>query len=463
MGRKTKRVKLKDAPPTSGIQILDLKDDLISAIFDHLSPIDLCSMSFTCKRIQTLAFNQFHQKYPNEVIVIDSQSIANKTSYVFSNLNGKYVKYFGKCIPNVKLFDVPSTRQLFEFVKAECCPKLKSLDIVGKSHIYPEDSEIIRVQLEKLESLIVRHMRPSNDIYRILLKHCKNNIKHLTIQTFPFRHFNWLLQHYPKLRSFSIQLYNDRHCVASFTGHAVRFFRNNPQIKDISCYERDVLKIILRNVINIERLAINCEKWDANTHNLRLILGDLRTYCQKSPIQCLEFQSRHFFMDPKAIENLDMLCEFNKVHAIHGLKIAFNQHLELSSGTIPMVMNFKYLKELNVNTGSVDDSIVSDFMKRIAKEMVHLEELTISAHTKQLPIQETFLMPFVRDAVKLERLKIDIGTCIKIKIEQRDLWNMNAARKCSPEANRMDICIITSSFELQFNIPSVGSVNVKTF
>lgn len=463
MGRNSKRVKLKEPPSTSGMHLLDLKDELISAICDHLPPTDLCSMSFTCKRIQKLTFNQFQRKYPNEVIAIDSMLIDNKTSYVFSNLNGKYVKYFSKCIPNLKLFEFSSTKHLFEFVKTECCPKLKSLDIVGKAHIYPSDSDIIRDQLEELEGLIVRHMNPSNDIYQILLKHCKNHIKHLTIQTFPFRNFNWLLQDYPKMRSFNIQLYNDRNCVASFTGHAVRFFRNNPQIKDISCHERDVLKIILRNVINIERLAIDCEKCDANTQNLRQILDDLRTYCQKSPIQCLEFQSRHFFMDPTAFTNLEMLCEFNKTHSIHGLKIAFNQHLILSNGTIPMVMDFKYLKKLNVNTGSVDYSIVSSFIERIAKDLVYLEELTLSAHTKRLSIQETCLMPFVRDAVKMKRLKIDIDTCMKIKIEQRDLWIMNAARKCLPEANCMDICIITNSFELQFNIPSAGSVNVKTF
>lgn len=72
------------------------------------------------------------------------------------------------------------------------------------------------------------------------------------------------------------------------------FIRNNPQVKDITCYGNKITKAILHNAVDIKRLAIQVDL----EVELRSILDDLQTNCKNSPIECLEFDFV-FFKPPE--------------------------------------------------------------------------------------------------------------------------------------------------------------------
>lgn len=120
MALEAKRIKIEESsPPAREMQFMDLNDDCIFEIFERLTQTDLCSMSFTCKRIQTLAFDQFERQYPEQFITIETNEKDGEI-LIDSNHNGQHVKYFSKFIQNVRLNGSWSdTKQLFDFVKTE--------------------------------------------------------------------------------------------------------------------------------------------------------------------------------------------------------------------------------------------------------------------------------------------------------------------------------------------------------
>lgn len=56
-------------------------------------------------------------------------------------------------------------------------------------------------------------------------------------------------------------------------------------MKDVSCIGTEMTKAVLSNVSNIDRLAIRIQEDEHFNH----IVGDLKLYCEKNPIKCLEF------------------------------------------------------------------------------------------------------------------------------------------------------------------------------
>lgn len=202
MESKTKHIEPNQPSPPDEIHFLDLNDDCIFTIFDHLSKIDLCSMTFTCQRLQSLAFYHFQRKFPNESTKIIIDDMFSKTTLKFIGSGEKnHLKYFSKVIRNVVLFNLDvGTQQLYEFVKAECPPKLKTLYIYNTAKMYPKYGELLKDQLEDLESLCIREFHPETDIYEALVKHCKK-LKKLTITPCNNGQIKWMFKRYGWLES----------------------------------------------------------------------------------------------------------------------------------------------------------------------------------------------------------------------------------------------------------------------
>lgn len=84
----------------------DLNDDCILEILKLLKLKDLCEMSLTCKRIQSLAGYQFHRLNLDSewVTVTYSRTIEQqKTTIVFKCSRIKYVNCFSSHIRNVRV------------------------------------------------------------------------------------------------------------------------------------------------------------------------------------------------------------------------------------------------------------------------------------------------------------------------------------------------------------------------
>lgn len=172
MEPKAKRSKLNNPSSGSKMEFLDQIDDCIFAIFDQLSPSDLCSMSFTCKRIQTLAFDHFQRIFSDRLFTINtnrSKLPFGHNKLAFSDVNGAHVKYFSKCIPAIRLKGGKfGAKRIFNFIKTECCPTLEVLDISSAVRMDSADGKIIADQLEHLKSLTIRRFDAKTDIHNML-------------------------------------------------------------------------------------------------------------------------------------------------------------------------------------------------------------------------------------------------------------------------------------------------------
>lgn len=455
----TKRIKFKEKSPPSStaseMQFLDLNDDCIFDIFDRLSTIDWCSMSFTCERLQTLALDHFQRKFPDEAVTIQKYMVQGKVSYRFSSSNG----YPVKLIPNVKMANVPPAKRLFEFIKAEGCPKLKTLSITASLSIPVIGGEVIKSQLKDLESLAVFKLNSKTNIYNVFLKHCPK-IEHLTIETTEDWKANWMLHRYPELKSLSFLVDCNKPYRGKFGELAGQFFRNNSQLKDISCIGGWSMNPILLNASKIESLAIEIKWYD----NLAEILDNLKNYCQQSPIECLEFDITNV---NSLVEALKMLKEFNEFHPIHGLSVTFNydKNHVLSKEVMCNIVSLKQLRDLDISYSDwleVEDyDPFVDFWKLLAKELLHLEELKLPApFTRRWIALEAYIAPFVRNSKKMK--KLTLHKCMSYDyswwcdFKQTHLINMRADRLRLSGACSMDIHFVTSGgFVQKFIIPSI--------
>lgn len=456
MEPKAKHLKLDKTSSKSEIEFLDLNDHCIADIFDKLSSADLCSMSFVCQRMQTLAFKHFLQKSPQNVLTI----IAGKTStrkkdlVTFSDSCNKHEKHFRKCIPNVRLlWRMFGTDNLIKVIKTECCPNLKVFDITAKVPMNQRHGESIKDQLKELDSLAIREIKAATDIHNVFLTHCKS-LKQLTIETDEDGNADWLLEIYPKLQSLAVLFPDKEHYCRKFVRFANRFFNNHPNVNDVSCVGGQALKAILRNVTDIQRLSVHIQYDD----NFVKVLGDLRDYCKKNPIQCLEFQ-----LNDNATEtNLKMLHDFNKIHEIHGLTayLAIYRFNDI----MPFIQQLKHLKMLKLRVAETRDlnKIPDILTKNLTRlEVVELEDISKSTNM----VLKTVLMPFVSNATAMKKLTIIVGDTQKIKMDSNDLIELNAARLRASGARPMDIHVVKFSYgtftEPKLNIPQKCMLRIK--
>lgn len=271
----------------------------------------------------------------------------------------------------------------------------------------------------------------------------------------------WLLNQYPKLQSLAIltdscDVYPDFYC-HQLTYHADTFFKNNPTVKDVSCIGTEMTKAVLINVSNIDRLSIHIRK----NENLNNILGDLKLYCEKNPIKCLEFA----VPIQQSKEYLGEICGFNKDHPVHGMNI-FLWELKYS---LLQVLDLRYLRKINLTTPTWK----TDQFPKLLNHLEHLEELkwgTLGSSEGER--MKTFLIPFVHVGVKLKKLTVEITE--KMKTKRNDLIELNAIRsrmigacflkihflKCNTYSSRFKPAI-GKFVEPEFNIPMNPVMTIK--
>lgn len=253
MEPQTKKIKLAE---DHQYQFLDLNANCILSILEWLPLSDLCSISFTCKHLQSLAEREYHRKNPNESITVDiKRRSAFKGELKFANDEEKTKKYFGKVIPNVRFYEANNFRiigvdvdLLYNFMKTDCCESLKSLSIHILSpvnidkNIHPD--EYVEKQLKSVHSLTVEKLESVPAVWNSIVKYCVN-LNTLTIMDdeFPWASIISLprLENLQKLTVFESDGIFDSGVNAFFHGISI----NCPNLEVLEMRHRNILSPFL--------------------------------------------------------------------------------------------------------------------------------------------------------------------------------------------------------------------------
>lgn len=282
-------VTLDDTPAASNTNLLDLNDDCLTRIFEHLSVDDLLAVADTCSHFRTISANAFRAQHRRFKINTQNHS-DDSLSKVF--------QYFGQEITdlNVSMHNatLKKRRMMLELVLTHCEDKLESVRL----HRFQVDTPI----LHKLTQLFVRtkklclencHIEIPSDV--CLFPQCQSLIK-LKISkcsNFDMQYLNGVC--FPNLESFT---YNDTILENKYFESSAllqQFLRQHTQLTKISIngYLNNyytILPIIGQCCSQLERLYINakCDTLEDRQYN-ELI----QSICSLRKLHKLKMQCRN--------------------------------------------------------------------------------------------------------------------------------------------------------------------------
>lgn len=289
--------------PTSDATFLDMNDDCIDTICNLLPIDDLCSLSQTCKRVQSIAGDYFQRKYPHNYVRIQSfrrRSVNN----IYPD--EKYVEDLRQFIRNVCIQEYKGSASV-NYIKMNFCQNLREISLHGiHSELNVSHGLHIKEQLKHLDS--IKFVNCSiGDIYEIFLKHCQN-LKHLGIDE-PIQFHSrvtWAQHTYPKLKS--IAYFDEANTNrADFNG----FLRRNSQIKTIACKGTNVQSTVFQRTKDLDKLILcyNSQK-DFNANYKQLKLYSLNSQTQRIKV---EFKKR------LEIDHFSKIASIGRVYGYRGL------------------------------------------------------------------------------------------------------------------------------------------------
>lgn len=417
MEPKAKRIKF--AEP-EGINFLDLNDDCIFVILNKLSPSDLCSMHFTCEKLQELILNYVQLKYQHKCITIDASCYLN-IQFVLPK-EEKFLKYFSKSIRHVRVVSYRKyyenqMEHVFEFVKTQCCEQLKSLVLNVRGRYDPIHGELIKNQLLHLKSLSILNPHSRSELYTALMVYCKN-LEHFAIETEFGGDAFWLLHKYPKLKSIQIDIQDEAYC-QQFELLGKKFITRNPQLKDITCSQNGIMRTILRNVINIERLVLKFDFVERCDH----IVDDLKIWCAKGPIKWLEIDMTRIKENVQR-DTLKMLNDSCSTYPIHSLHFQFCDNFEPPT----LFEKLKSLVRLEMELIKFPPCAVNGLVKILSKKLHNLEELTLTIKLNKTLDFKDVVIELVRSSSKLKKIMFKSGHPSLFRFRSNDLIELNKIR-----------------------------------
>lgn len=447
----TKSIKIE---PVQGekaeMQLIDLDSNSIFGIFDLLSLSEVCSMSFTCQKMQQLANEYFAYKFSDQWITIEIEPKDDSTAIAFSKRNMKVLKYFSKCIRNVQIINTrafsnkcPMDLQcLYAFLRSECPTELHSLDLrfevkstdcidTVKSCLdnNPPENDDIKNQLKNVENIIVSKS-DIHSTYQGLIKYCEN-VKFFKIKT-P-NAYGWFEYKFPKLESLSLSGINEKQC------HSIdAFFQHHQQIKEITCNGINMLEAVCRNFNRLDRLQANIEL----PNQLRGIIQDLRPKLIKKNFKWFGLE----FTLP-CIPDAGILMDINALVPIHRLEFDVTlQIFERASSSHEILRSrFPYLKDLEElkmkfsfqEMGTLN-MISANFPNIKCLELV-IDHLYLCGSNSLL--FKNAMVPLVRDLLRMKMLILSFegGTITRVIFDPMDLAELESIRRSVPGASNLKI------------------------
>lgn len=381
---------------TQSMEFMDLNDDCIFAVLERLSPNEFCSMSFTCKKLKQMTEEVFQRKYSKKSIIIR----AEESSVKFSHQNPKYLKYFSKFIKYVRISGRIKPKHLFDFLELNCNSELESLTLI--SFWYNETEHSIAEW--------------SNELNNLVKKYCET-LKCFRIYSERRYDDGWLHFDFPKLKTLS---FHDAH--NDPTPEILnQFFQRNTGINTILCTTPIVLRAVLNNVKQIERLVYAPRSEDIDES----LINDLKTYSKQYPIKWFEYE---YNGRSGNLNNLNLLADLNKIQPVHAWKGCMSGEMNLSQfGCLEHLVKLNVFVKLRI-------MIIPEHLDMLSTAIPDLEELNLEWRSDCL--FKDIAMPFVKNSKKLKKFKLTLGrrTCIT---NSNDLVELNAVRKAIVNATRI--------------------------
>lgn len=428
-------------------EFMDMNDDCIRHILWKLHPTDLCSMSFTCERMQRLAFDHFTHQYPSKKVTI---AMDQANGPYIRNSDG-YIKYFAKCIRNIRI-DSPGAnvnmKRLFEFIKAECCADLRILELTIAGRLQAKMIAVITEQLENLSTLHLDNPFSRYDIYEVLLRHCKK-LQHLIIRSSSTFVSTWMRHSYPTLTRLTIDVSLETQ-IQEIVMHAKRFFQLNPQIKDFICTKVDIVKSVLANATKIEELTIRF----TDCSQLQALFDTFKKPSQRNDIQTFKLS-----IGPQRMTSVDCntLQNMNACRPIHSLSCFF---MGLTNeGTF--MTQFTFLEELYLHIPT-DYSKEEEMLTILSENLSNLKDLRFNLNGRDRMFKDV-AMKFVTNSIKLKFLNFVMCHINTFVFHANDLVALNERRalRCGmPIRIRMDYDNYENYEKPTFTQPAKAVMNI---
>lgn len=198
--------------------ILDLNDDCIREIFDHLNLMDLFSVAEVCQRFQKNAQKRFaiHHKSVNffEIATLDVDQMKN------------FMGTFGPLIEklSVSMFFVPDENAFLSMV--HCFTSVSDLTLHGFT-LHDEFVNMMKPVFVRLKKLRLMSCGLSNAYFEVLA-YCSELTK-LKYKYSSREYFDWPSVHLPKLVNFKYDGYQ-----YAEMKNVRQFLKYNPQLKKIA-------------------------------------------------------------------------------------------------------------------------------------------------------------------------------------------------------------------------------------
>lgn len=427
MKPKAKKQGLDNSIVFEGLMFMDLNDDCIRHILCKLSATDLCSMSFTCKRLQELAFDHFPRQYPDERLTITIKR--SETPYFVEEDRKKHLKYFSKCIRNVRIISRNrrhNLQSLFDFLNAECCVDLETLHLDIAGNVKTDNVEVLRRHLENLTTLSICSPYSRYDIHDVLLKYCRK-LEYLKIGSYSNFDASWMLHEYPTIKSLWYKV-RDQEQIIQFQLFAKKFFKLNPQIKNITCSENAVMETILLNVVNIERLDLHFDSWS----QLHTIRGHLKDYSKQYRIKCFGLA---FAASVTTAKDYKALLHVNAFQPIHCLKICLADIKNEST----FISQLKFVIQLEIDLFNYGNQ--NELLTAISEQLPNLQDLQINYSNFTTWEFKDMAMKFIINSTRLQNLTITFNCHPRSTFifHPNDLFELNKSRMAISHASPITI------------------------
>lgn len=304
VNNEAKRQKLQeeeDEPPNK-THFLDMNDDCIDTICNLLPLDDLCSMSRTCVRIQSVCGDYFQRHYPNNYVRIQS---FRRRSVFYMYPDEKYVEDLKPFVRNVIIQEYKGS-VCSDYLKRNFCQNLRELTLHGiNCELNVSHGIQIKEQLKHLEN--IKFVNCSiGDIYEIFLKHCQQ-LKHFGIDE-PIQYngkVTWAQHTFPTLQS--ITYFDEANTNRVEFGH---FLRRNPQIKYIACKGANVQATVMQRAKSLDDLVLCYNSHKDFARNFKL----LKQYSENSDTKRIKLEFK------KRLEELEHFNEVTSIQKLHGYK-----------------------------------------------------------------------------------------------------------------------------------------------
>lgn len=407
--------------------ILKLDIDCLDESCDYLQLTDLLSVGETCKQLNQMVGYLFHKNYPAVAITSSKpkKRIPHKNMVINdrreSNLYNQFIRKIDICLDG----GFENFREVHSQFR-----RLKTIHLINiklNASVLKDFEGIFR----KIECLGVKWCRFDGNFHDSILTFCPN-LKRLHLVPTAFddnpilmgNELDWVHRKYPTLEYFAIE----KRCERPNLNELITFLELNPNIRKLSI-AASYLKgassghLLMRSHVELDELAIRFE-WDACDIEMCQLLKKLHecgfyerlTLCMGMGMTALSQQ---------------VIEEIATLNALVELEIPFYANpIELST--------LKSLQKLCIYPVNPDDTLILPYLLNLANNLTKLERLEVSCGSFDL------LLPFIRNAVRLNQIKImhlEDGTHFSRATNVVDLQTLNRERAKLAEAKKMTIYV----------------------